>query len=79
VPLPERIAAELNPANARVPVFLAHGTQDQVVPYPMGEYGHRLLTQLGLPIEWHSYPMGHTVTQDEVTDISAWLGRVLAA
>jgi phospholipase/carboxylesterase len=79
VPLPERIASELNPANAHVPVFLAHGTQDQVVPYPMGEYGHRLLEQLGLPIEWHSYRMDHTVTQEEVADIRAWLGRILAA
>jgi len=79
VPLPERIASELNPANAHVPVFLAHGTQDQVVPYPMGEYGHRLLEQLGLSIEWHSYRMDHTVTQEEVADIRAWLGRILAA
>jgi phospholipase/carboxylesterase len=79
VPLPERIASELDPANAHVPVFLAHGTQDQVVPYPMGEYGHRLLEQLGLPIEWHSYRMDHTVTQEEVADIRAWLGRILAA
>jgi phospholipase/carboxylesterase len=79
VPLPERIAPELDPANARTPVFLAHGTRDQVVPYPMGEYGHRLLEQLGLPVEWHSYPMEHTVIQDELADIRAWLGRVLAA
>jgi phospholipase/carboxylesterase len=79
VPLPERIASELNPANAHVPVFLAHGTQDQVVPFPIGEYGHQLLVQLGLPIEWHSYPMAHTVIQDEVSDIRAWLARVLAA
>ena len=79
VPLPERIAAELNPANARVPVFLAHGTQDHVVPFPMGEYGHRLLNQIGLPVEWHSYSMDHTVSREEVADIRAWLERVLAA
>lgn len=79
VPLPERIAPELDPANARTPVFLAHGTRDQMVPYPMGEYGHRLLEQLGLPVEWHSYPMEHTVIQEELADIRAWLGRVLAA
>jgi phospholipase/carboxylesterase len=79
IPLPERIASELHSANAHVPVFLAHGTQDQVVPYPMGEYGHRLLEQLGLPIEWHSYPMDHTVIQEEVADIRAWLGRILLA
>jgi phospholipase/carboxylesterase len=79
VPLPERIAPEIDPANARTPVFLAHGTRDQMVPYPMGEYGHRLLEQLGLPVEWHSYPMEHTVIQEELADIRAWLGRVLAA
>jgi phospholipase/carboxylesterase len=78
VPLPDRIASELHPANAGVPVFLAHGTQDQVVPFPMGEYGHRLLEQLGLPVEWHRYSMEHTVIREEVSDIRSWLGRVLA-
>lgn len=79
VPLPECIASELNPANARVPVFLAHGTQDHVVPFTMGEYGHRLLEQIGLPVEWHSYPMDHTVSLEEIAHIRAWLGRVLPA
>ena len=79
IPLPERIAPELNPANARTPVFLAHGMQDHVVPYPMGEYGRRLLEQLGLPVEWHSYTMDHTVSQGEVADIRVWLERVLVA
>lgn len=77
VPLPEQIASELHPANARVPVFLAHGTRDQVVPYSLGEYAQHLLEQLGLPVEWHSYPMEHTVSMKEVADIRAWLGRVL--
>ncbi len=79
VPLPERIAPELNPANARTPVFLAHGTQDHVVPYALGEHGHQLLEQLGLPVEWHSYPMDHTVSLEELAHIRAWLGRVLVA
>lgn len=79
VPLPEKIAAELNPANAQVPVFLAHGTLDHVVPFTIGEYGHRLLEQIGLPVEWHSYTMEHTVNMDEIAHIRAWLGRVLPA
>jgi phospholipase/carboxylesterase len=77
IPLPDRIASELNSANAHVPVFLAHGTQDQVVPYAMGDYGYRLLVQLGLSVEWHRYQMGHTVTQEELSDIRTWLGHVL--
>ena len=78
LPLAERIPAELHAANARVPVFLAHGTQDRVVPYTVGESAHRLLKEIGVPVEWHSYPMEHSVSQEEVADIRAWLGRVLA-
>jgi phospholipase/carboxylesterase len=78
IPLPERLAAELHPANARVPVFLAHGTQDPVVPYAMGEYGRQVLEQLGVALEWHSYPMAHSVIPQEIADLRAWLLRVLA-
>jgi len=78
LPLPERIPAELHAANAQVPVFLAHGTQDRVVPYALGESTHRLLKQIGVPVEWHSYSMEHSVSREEVADIRAWLGRVLA-
>ena len=78
LPLPERIPSELHAANAQVPVFLAHGTQDRVVPYALGESTHRLLKQIGVPVEWHSYSMEHSVSREEVADIRAWLGRVLA-
>ena len=77
IPLPERIAPEIHTANRQVPVFLAHGTQDHVVPYAVGEYAHQLLTGQGLPVEWHAYSMDHTVTLGEIGDIRAWLLRVL--
>jgi phospholipase/carboxylesterase len=79
LPLAERIPAELHTANARAPVFLAHGTQDRVVPYSVGETAHRLLGQIGVPVEWHSYSMEHSVSLEEIADISVWLGRVLSA
>lgn len=78
LPLPEHIPAELHAANAQVPVFLAHGAQDRVVPCTVGESAHRLLKQIGVPVEWHSYPMEHSVSREEVADIRVWLGRVLA-
>jgi phospholipase/carboxylesterase len=77
IPLPERIAPEIHAANKQVPVFLAHGTQDHVVPYAMGEYAHQLLIGEGVPVEWHTYSMDHTVTPEEIGDIRAWLLRVL--
>ena len=79
IALAERIAAETHSANRQVPVFLAHGTQDHVVPYARGEYARQLLTAQDVPVEWHAYPMDHTVTVDEIGDIRAWLLRVLGA
>lgn len=76
IPLAERLAAESHAANRKVPVFLAHGTQDHVVPYARGEYACQLLTAQGVPVEWHAYPMDHTVTVEEIGDIRAWLLRV---
>ena len=77
LPLAEKIPAELNKANAQVPVFLAHGTMDRVVPYTVGEIAHTLLKKIGVPVEWHSYSMEHSLSLEEVNDIRAWLIRVL--
>lgn len=79
IPLPGRIPSEWNNRNVAVPVFLAHGTADPIVPYPMGEYARQLLGQLGLAVEWHSYPMAHSVCPQEILDIRAWLVKVLGA
>ena len=79
LPLPEHIPTELHAANAQVPVFLAHGTIDRVVPFAVGEAAHALLKKIGVPVEWHSYPMEHTLALEEVADISAWLAKVLSA
>lgn len=79
IPLAERIPGEMHASNRQTPVFLAHGTDDPIVPYPMAENARRLLEQLGLPIEWHSYPMGHTVSMQEIDHIRAWLLRALAS
>jgi len=77
IPLAERIPEELHESNRATPVFIAHGTDDQVVPFAMGEFGRRVLERASLSLEWHSYPMGHTVCADEIHDIRAWLQRVL--
>ncbi len=78
LPLAETTAAERQPANHGTPVFLAHGTRDGVVPLARGQAGRDLLQSLGQPLEWHEYPMEHSVSIDEVRDLQAWLRRVLA-
>jgi phospholipase/carboxylesterase len=72
-----RFAAERLPANQSTPIFLAHGTQDPVVPPLLGEAACRQLQQAGYAVEWHTYAMPHAVCPQEVADLAAWLRRVL--
>lgn len=74
--LPEHQA--LRQARNRLPIFLAHGTQDTVLPHSMGEHTHQLLQKMGQPVEWHSYKMPHTVIPTELQDIQQWLQRILS-
>lgn len=77
LPLADRLTAERHPANAQTPVFMAHGTQDLVVVIARGEASRDALAALGQPIQWHSYPMPHSLHPREIADIAAFLTRVL--
>lgn len=77
VPLADSMAAERHPANRETPVFLAHGRSDGVVPLARGIAGRDLLQALGQPVEWHDYPMEHSVCMEEVQALSGWLLKVL--
>jgi phospholipase/carboxylesterase len=78
VPFADTLMAEVDPANVAVPVFIAHGTDDRVVPHDLVQQAHRRMEARGLELERHTYKMGHTLVPDEIRDITAWLGRVLA-
>jgi phospholipase/carboxylesterase len=77
LPLAETLGAEAHPANAAVSVFMAHGTMDAVVAPGLGEESKDALLARGLPVDWHTYPMAHNVSADEIADIRAWLLEVL--
>jgi phospholipase/carboxylesterase len=79
LPLASHTAAERSPANARTPIFLAHGTDDQMVVHERGLQSRDQLRALGYDVEWHEYPMGHSVSMEEIRDLEAFLQRVLAA
>ena len=79
LPLADSLPREAAPANARTPVFMAHGLFDPVVPLAMGAGSMTLLTGLGYSLEWHQYPMPHSVCPQEIQDIGAWLRKVLKA
>ena len=78
LPLASTTAAERAGANATTPIFLAHGEQDGVVAVQRGEASRDALQALGYEVQWHSYPMAHSVCMEEVADLNRWLLRVLA-
>jgi phospholipase/carboxylesterase len=77
LPLADSFVQEAAPANARTPVFMAHGTQDPVLPYAMGANSKQLLLEAGYSVEWHDYAMQHSVCLEEVQHIGAWITRIL--
>ena len=79
LPLADSLVSERSPANASTPIFMAHGTHDPVVIPARGEASRDLLNGLSYPVEWHTYPMPHSVHPQEIADISGFLTRVLAS
>ena len=79
LPIASKTAAERNAANQDTPIFLAHGTQDEVVSFDRAEASRDALLALGYNVEWHEYPMGHSVSPQEIRELDAFLVRVLSA
>lgn len=77
--LPTALASEMPEANRKVPILIAHGTDDPVVPCSLAEAAHRQLKSLGCQVDFFSYAMPHTVCLDEVTDIRRWLLQRLSS
>ena len=77
LPLADTLVTEAHPASAAVPIFMAHGTEDPLVPLAMGEATRRLLHERGHDVHWKTYPMGHSLCLEEVEDIRGFLLRVL--
>ncbi len=77
LPLRDDLAAQRSAANREVPIFMAHGSHDNVVPLATGRAACALLRELGYAVDWHEYPMDHAVIPAEIDDISCWLGATL--
>jgi phospholipase/carboxylesterase len=78
LPIADKFSAEASAANRDVPVFMAHGSYDPIVPLARAEQSRGVLQSFGYAVEWREYPMPHSVCAEEVTDIGAWLREVLA-
>ncbi|TSA18060.1 MAG: alpha/beta hydrolase [Betaproteobacteria bacterium] len=78
LPLVDTLAAEASPANRDLPIFMAHGTADPMIPFARAQASRDLLMQQSYAVEWHEYRMQHSVCPQEIADIGVWLRRVLA-
>ena len=79
LPIAAKTEAERHGANHDVPIFMAHGTADAVIPIARARQSRDVLLALGHPLEWHEYPMPHSVCAAEIADLGRWLLRTLAA
>ena len=78
LPLAGSTAAEHTVASLKTPIFMAHGTRDGVVALPRATASRDALTAMGYAVQWHDYPMEHSVCPQEVADLEQFLKRVLA-
>ena len=77
VPLADLVSGEIAAGDRGLPIFMAHGSGDPVIPMARAETSRKLLEGLGYAVEWHDYPMPHSVCAEEIGDISSWLQKVL--
>ncbi|HZQ73248.1 MAG TPA: alpha/beta fold hydrolase [Burkholderiales bacterium] len=78
LPIAPKLDAERSGANAAVPVFMAHGLYDDIIPLQRAEKSRDVLQKLGYRVEWRTYPMPHSVCAEEVGEIARFLATTLA-
>jgi phospholipase/carboxylesterase len=77
LPLAATLTAEAHAANRDVPIFMAHGLYDPLIPVERAARSRAVLESAGYLVEWHDYPMPHSVCPEEIADVATWLRRVL--
>ena len=75
LPLADTLAAEIS--NKDVPIFMAHGLYDEVIPLRFAELSRDKLREVGCQVSWHKYPITHTVSDAEISDVSDWIAEKL--
>jgi phospholipase/carboxylesterase len=77
LPLADTLEKEASAAARDVPIFMAHGVEDPLIPLARAAQSRDRLRALGNRVEWHEYPMPHSVCGQEIHDIGVWLQRTL--
>ena len=77
LPLARQFATERSAANLATPMFLAHGAQDPVVPFTLGDETRKILDGTGYRPEWHAYAMPHALCAEEIVDLRNFLRKIV--
>ena len=75
LPLADSAVREVLASTRATPIFMAHGRSDPVIPYALGAVSRDALLKFGYAVEWHEYAMQHSVCEEELRDIEAWLTK----
>jgi phospholipase/carboxylesterase len=78
LPLASASSAEQHDTHRTPPVFIAHGEKDDIVLPALAMTARDILRNAGHDVTWKTYPVGRTVSDDELHDLSLWLKKVLA-
>ena len=69
----EEVADNSEAQSNELPIFMAHGSFDPMLPMALGQHSNEVLEKAGYEVEWHEYPMAHAVCPEEIADIRIWL------
>ena len=78
-PEPDRIEERASAINRGLSIFYAHGTEDPLIPLGLADSSRRALEQAGYAVEWHTYPMEHQVSLEEIRELASWMKARLSA
>ncbi len=79
LPLARSVPAEASPANRDVPIFMGHGSYDDLIPVARAHRSRDLLVELGFRVAGHEYAMPHSVCAEEIRDLASWLRETLGS
>jgi phospholipase/carboxylesterase len=79
LPLKSTLAEEAHEANRQLPIFMAHGSFDEVISLDMSKSSLDVLHAQGYTVDWHEYPMGHSVCAEELKDIHTFLCKAISS
>lgn len=77
LPLQSGLKLEKSPANQEIPIFMAHGNQDAVISMSTCQASLDVLHAEKYQVDWHEYPIAHSVSIDEIDEIRTFLLSII--